>query len=101
MELCAGGELFDQLVTRRQFSEGDAAALLRPLLDVVAYAHSKHVVHRCARGCVCGGGGGICELVVAPPSLGRLVQRDVATARSGSRLLSNAHAAVPRLRGLC
>lgn len=46
MELCSGGELFDQIVTRRHFSEQDAAAIMRSLLAFVAFAHSKHVVHR-------------------------------------------------------
>lgn len=52
MELCKGGELFDQIVARGQFSEQDAVDIMRALLDFVAYAHSKHIVHRCGR-CVC------------------------------------------------
>jgi serine/threonine protein kinase len=46
MELCNGGELFDQIVARGQFSEQDAVGIMRALLDFVAYAHSKHIVHR-------------------------------------------------------
>lgn len=46
MELCSGGELFDQIVARGHFSEQDAVGIMRALLDFVAYAHSKHIVHR-------------------------------------------------------
>jgi len=46
MELCSGGELFDQIVARGQFSEADAVNIMRSLLDFVAYAHSKHIMHR-------------------------------------------------------
>lgn len=48
MELCRGGELFDQIVARGQFSEQDAVDIMRALLDFVAFAHSKHIVHRSA-----------------------------------------------------
>jgi hypothetical protein len=54
MELCRGGELFDQIVTRRQFSELDARAIMAALLQFVAHAHSKGIVHRCACSvCMC------------------------------------------------
>lgn len=46
MELCSGGELFDQIVSRGHFSEQDAVNIMRSLLDFVAFAHSKHIVHR-------------------------------------------------------
>ena len=46
MELCSGGELFDQIVSRGHFSEQDAVGIMRSLLDFVAFAHSKHIVHR-------------------------------------------------------
>lgn len=46
MELCSGGELFDQIVARGHFSEQDAVGIMRALLDFVAFAHSKHIVHR-------------------------------------------------------
>jgi calcium-dependent protein kinase len=46
MELCTGGELFDQIIKRGHFSEASAAALARALLSWVAFAHERHVVHR-------------------------------------------------------
>lgn len=46
MELCKGGELFDQIVAYGQFSEEDAVGIMRSLLSFVDYAHSKHIVHR-------------------------------------------------------
>jgi serine/threonine protein kinase len=46
MELCEGGELFDQIVAYGQFSEEDAVGIIRSLLSFVDYAHSKHIVHR-------------------------------------------------------
>uniref|UniRef100_A0A0E0DW36 non-specific serine/threonine protein kinase n=1 Tax=Oryza meridionalis TaxID=40149 RepID=A0A0E0DW36_9ORYZ len=46
MELCAGGELFHRLEERGCFSEHEAAALFRYLMEVVAHCHSKGIVHR-------------------------------------------------------
>jgi serine/threonine protein kinase len=46
MDLCSGGELFDQIINKGHFTERDAAVIMRALLDVMAYAHSKHIVHR-------------------------------------------------------
>eukprot|EP00798_Chlamydomonas_sp_ICE-L_P021962 gene21962-29013_t len=40
MELCSGGELFDQIIAK------DAAAKMQSLLDFIAYAHSKDIIHR-------------------------------------------------------
>lgn len=57
MELCSGGELFDQIISKGHFTERDAAVIMRALLDVMAFAHSKHIVHRCvAFACVCEAG---------------------------------------------
>mmetsp|Transcript_11680 Transcript_11680/g.20735 ORF Transcript_11680/g.20735 Transcript_11680/m.20735 type:complete len:520 (+) Transcript_11680:218-1777(+) len=46
MELCRGGELFDQIIAKGHFSEKDAAEKMQCLLDFIAYAHSKHIIHR-------------------------------------------------------
>ncbi|KAL0030994.1 hypothetical protein WJX79_007525 [Trebouxia sp. C0005] len=46
MELCAGGELFDRIVQRGQYSEKDAAELVRTIVKVVAHCHSLGVIHR-------------------------------------------------------
>lgn len=46
MELCSGGELFDQIIAKGHFSEKDGADKMRSLLDFIAYAHSKNIIHR-------------------------------------------------------
>eukprot|EP00522_Entomoneis_paludosa_P008770 CAMPEP_0172447530 /NCGR_PEP_ID=MMETSP1065-20121228/6818_1 /TAXON_ID=265537 /ORGANISM="Amphiprora paludosa, Strain CCMP125" /LENGTH=549 /DNA_ID=CAMNT_0013198853 /DNA_START=56 /DNA_END=1705 /DNA_ORIENTATION=+ len=51
-ELCTGGELFDRIIAKTQsaeghFSEHDAAALVRDILDAISYCHDvKGIVHR-------------------------------------------------------
>jgi len=46
MELCSGGELFDQIISKGHFSEKDASEKMKCLLDFIAYAHSKNIIHR-------------------------------------------------------
>ncbi|KAL3521492.1 hypothetical protein ACH5RR_019641 [Cinchona calisaya] len=46
MELCAGGELFNQLEKNGKFPEAEARILFRHLMKVVMYCHGKGVVHR-------------------------------------------------------
>ncbi|XP_057952151.1 calcium-dependent protein kinase 26-like [Malania oleifera] len=46
MELCAGGELFDQLEKHGRFYESEARVLFRHLMQVVMYCHDNGVVHR-------------------------------------------------------
>ena len=46
MEMLKGGELFERIVGRPRFSELEAAKLLRPLLESVAYLHDLGIVHR-------------------------------------------------------
>ncbi|KAK9078685.1 hypothetical protein SSX86_002742 [Deinandra increscens subsp. villosa] len=46
MELCAGGELFDRIVTRGHYSERKAAGLTRTVVGVVEACHSLGVMHR-------------------------------------------------------
>lgn len=47
MELCEGGELFDQVTSRgRGFPEPHAAKLMRDMLAAVHYLHSHSIVHR-------------------------------------------------------
>jgi serine/threonine protein kinase len=46
MELLEGGELFTNIVGRSRFSEAEARALIRPLVDSVAYLAALGCVHR-------------------------------------------------------
>jgi len=46
MELVTGGELFDSIVDRGNYSEKDAAKVMMQLCDALAYMHEKEVVHR-------------------------------------------------------
>jgi len=46
MELCKGGELFDQIITKGHYSEKEAAELVRTMLLVIRHMHSLGVMHR-------------------------------------------------------
>ena len=46
MELVTGGELFDRIVDKSQYSERDAAVLTRKMVDALKYLHSKGIAHR-------------------------------------------------------
>ncbi|KAI4318620.1 hypothetical protein MLD38_032299 [Melastoma candidum] len=47
MELCEGGELLDQILSRSgKYSEDEAKAVMAQILDVVAFCHLQGVVHR-------------------------------------------------------
>ena len=41
-----GGELFDQIVDRGNYSEADAATLLRQVFEAVDFMHAKGIAHR-------------------------------------------------------
>lgn len=45
-ELCNGGELFDKIAEEQQFSEIDAAKIIKQILSAVNYCHQRNVVHR-------------------------------------------------------
>ena len=45
-ELCKGGELFDEIINKVQFSEKEAATIIQQILQAVAYCHSLGIVHR-------------------------------------------------------
>jgi len=45
-ELCNGGELFDEIVSRSRFGERDAAGVIKQLLSAISYCHSKKICHR-------------------------------------------------------
>lgn len=46
MELCAGGELFDRIISKGKYTERAAAALFRTIVQVVQTCHSLGVMHR-------------------------------------------------------
>nr|CAB3459088.1 unnamed protein product [Digitaria exilis] len=46
MELCAGGELFDRIIAKGQYTERAAASLLRTIVQIVHSCHSMGVMHR-------------------------------------------------------
>lgn len=45
MEACWGGELFDRLSKKGQYSEKEAAACLKMLFQALAYMHKKGIMH--------------------------------------------------------
>jgi len=46
MELVSGGELFDRIVEKGSYTEKDASALIKQILEAVDYMHSQDIVHR-------------------------------------------------------
>ncbi|WIA30466.1 hypothetical protein OEZ86_000550 [Tetradesmus obliquus] len=46
MELCSGGDLVERIMSKGSYTERDAAAAVRKMLEVVAYCHELGVVHR-------------------------------------------------------
>eukprot|EP00931_Biecheleriopsis_adriatica_P107494 TRINITY_DN81838_c0_g1_i1.p1 TRINITY_DN81838_c0_g1~~TRINITY_DN81838_c0_g1_i1.p1 ORF type:complete len:709 (-),score=158.06 TRINITY_DN81838_c0_g1_i1:98-2179(-) len=46
MERLEGGELFQQIVTRKHFTEFEAKHVMRQILNGLAFIHSRHIVHR-------------------------------------------------------
>lgn len=46
MELCAGGELFDRIIAKGQYSEKAAAEICRSIVNVVQICHFMGVMHR-------------------------------------------------------
>jgi len=46
MELVTGGELFDRIIAKGNYTERDASNLIRQVLDAVNYLHKLGIVHR-------------------------------------------------------
>lgn len=46
MELVTGGELFDRIVEKGNYTERDASLLIKQILEAVGFMHDKGVVHR-------------------------------------------------------
>jgi calcium/calmodulin-dependent protein kinase I len=45
-DICTGGELFDSICARGQYTEADAAELIRTIFGAVKYIHDCGIVHR-------------------------------------------------------
>lgn len=45
-ELCKGGELFNEIVTKVQFTENEAASIVQQILLAISFCHDKGIVHR-------------------------------------------------------
>jgi len=45
-ELCSGGELFEKISEKGQFTEKEAAQLMKQIISAIVYSHSNHIVHR-------------------------------------------------------
>jgi len=46
MEYLHGGELFDRIIARKQYSENDACAVMKTLIRALDSLHKKGIVHR-------------------------------------------------------
>ncbi len=46
MELMTGGELFDTLIYREEFSEKEVSDIIRPIIDAINYCHQLSIIHR-------------------------------------------------------
>jgi len=46
LELVTGGELFDQIVARGEYSEQDASNIVRQIISAVAHLHANGIAHR-------------------------------------------------------
>ena len=45
-ELCTGGELFDRIIHKGRFSEGEAARIMEKILSALSYLHNCGICHR-------------------------------------------------------
>jgi calcium-dependent protein kinase len=117
LELCRGGELVDAVEAAGRFTEKDAAAAMRALLEAVAFCHEMGVCHRDLKldnlliaddGGGGGGGGGrdslssphypgSCSTTTASSSLSQRVSRIKANDFGLSTFVRDGE----RLRGLC
>lgn len=46
MELARGKELFEEICSRRSFTEEDARVIIKSLLNALNYVHKKKIIHR-------------------------------------------------------
>ena len=46
LELLKGGELFDRIVEKENYSEREAAETVRPIVYAIRYCHNLGIIHR-------------------------------------------------------
>lgn len=46
MEYLKGGELFDKIQEKGNYSEGDTQKLTKMLLEAINYCHKRNILHR-------------------------------------------------------
>jgi serine/threonine protein kinase len=46
LEMCGGGELFDEIVSKGKFSEGETKRVMHAILRSVSHMHARGIVHR-------------------------------------------------------
>ena len=46
MELCTGGELYDELIYRGTFQEDEACVIIHQVLQAIAFSHRRGIAHR-------------------------------------------------------
>lgn len=45
-ELCTGGDLYDEIITRKKLGELQASFMVKQITAAVSYMHKKKIVHR-------------------------------------------------------
>ena len=46
MELVTGGELFDRIIAKENYTEDEAKSVIRTTAGVLQYCHAKGIAHR-------------------------------------------------------
>lgn len=46
LELCTGGELFDEIIKKGYFTEEEARVIFKQMMLALNYCHSQGVAHR-------------------------------------------------------